>query len=58
MLHTYTNLEDCDDIDSDVEDDGNDQQLDHVEPVVNEEIASAIVKEICEDDPAQVEKDF
>ena len=63
---TYTNLEDCDNMDSDEEDDGDDQQLDDgddqklddVEPAVNKEIVSAIVKEVCEDDPAQVENDF
>jgi len=52
---TYTNLEDCDDMDSDVEDDNDDQQLDDVE---SEEVVSAIVKEVCEDDPVQVEKDL
>jgi len=38
-----------------VEDDNDDQQLDDVE---SEEVVSAIVKEVCEDDPVQVEKDL
>ena len=36
---TYTNLEDCDDMDSDMEDDNDDQQFDGVE---SEEVISAI----------------
>ena len=45
-------IESCD-MDTDEEDDSDDQQVDSAESAV----VSEIVKEVCEDDPVQVEKD-
>ena len=47
-------IENCD-MDTDEDDDGDDQQVDTVESA---EVVSEIVKEVCEDDPVQVEKDL